>query len=264
MAAFTGMKWYQVNDNNLAIAKTSSGVIEGRDPTDEFGNLTIGTGTITALTSSTTVTGTGTDFVAAQIAVGDILFANPDTYLGEVAAVLSTTSIRLTKNATTAVSGIAFSFIRPSLILPSSSVLLRIPAGTSGGANTADTPITAFLRSPAVVGGIGNFADVNKLKVLRESTIGVRDEFVTPVPSPFTPFIPCTIVLQNNFTVSGNVAFPTAADIPRYLWYIINMYGDNSNLLPNSTTLSFLIESAMQSYVLYVGIPKSQVFDGRF
>lgn len=65
------------------------------------------TGTITAATNSTTVTGTGTDFLTS-LQVGSILKTTSGTIIGYVATIASNTSLTLSANAATAVTGAAF------------------------------------------------------------------------------------------------------------------------------------------------------------
>ncbi|MDQ3950333.1 MAG: hypothetical protein M3282_08295 [Gemmatimonadota bacterium] len=65
-------------------------------------------GTITTATSSATVTGSGTSFLT-EIAVGDrILQSNGTTAIGYVSSIASNTSLTLTANASTAVTGAAY------------------------------------------------------------------------------------------------------------------------------------------------------------
>ena len=61
------------------------------------------TGTITTTTSSTSVTGSGTSFTT-QLAVGSVIYSGT-TYVGTVASIASNTSLTLTTNATTAITG---------------------------------------------------------------------------------------------------------------------------------------------------------------
>jgi hypothetical protein len=72
-----------------------------------------GTGTITASTSSTTVTGVGTAF-SSQLAVGSAIYNSQDVLIGSVASIASNTSLTLTANAAVAVAaGSTFQFVAP-------------------------------------------------------------------------------------------------------------------------------------------------------
>jgi hypothetical protein len=72
-----------------------------------------GTGTITASTSSTTVTGVGTAFTT-QLAVGSALYNSQDVLIGSVASIASNTSLTLTANsAVVAASGSTFQYVAP-------------------------------------------------------------------------------------------------------------------------------------------------------
>jgi hypothetical protein len=73
----------------------------------------LGTGTITASTSSTTVTGSGTAFTT-QLAVGSSLYNSEDVLIGSVASIASNTSLTLTANAGVAVAaGSTFQYVAP-------------------------------------------------------------------------------------------------------------------------------------------------------
>jgi hypothetical protein len=71
-----------------------------------------GTGTITASTSSTTVTGVGTAFTT-QLAVGSALYNSQDVLIGSVASIASNTSLTLTANSGVAVTASAFQYVAP-------------------------------------------------------------------------------------------------------------------------------------------------------
>jgi len=72
-----------------------------------------GTGTITASTSSTTVTGVGTAFTT-QLAVGSALYNSQDVLIGSVASIASNTSLTLTANSGVAVAaGSTFQYVAP-------------------------------------------------------------------------------------------------------------------------------------------------------
>ena len=71
-----------------------------------------GTGTITASTSSATVTGVGTAF-STQLAVGSALYNSQDVLIGSVSAIASDTSLTLSSNAGVAVTGAAYQYVAP-------------------------------------------------------------------------------------------------------------------------------------------------------
>ena len=72
-----------------------------------------GTGTITASTSSTTVTGSGTAFTT-ELAVGSALYDSQDVLIGSVASIASNTSLTLTANSGVAVAaGSTFQYVAP-------------------------------------------------------------------------------------------------------------------------------------------------------
>ena len=71
-----------------------------------------GTGTITASTSSATVTGVGTAF-STELAVGSALYNSQDVLIGSVSAIASNTSLTLSSNAGVAVTAAAFQYVAP-------------------------------------------------------------------------------------------------------------------------------------------------------
>jgi hypothetical protein len=72
-----------------------------------------GTGTITASTSSTTVTGVGTLF-NTELAVGSVLYNSQDVLIGSVASIGSNTSLTLASNAAVAVAaGGSYQYVAP-------------------------------------------------------------------------------------------------------------------------------------------------------
>lgn len=70
------------------------------------------TGTITCITSSTTVSGSGTLFLS-ELVTGRVITNNADVVIGTVASVASDTVLTLTNNAAVAVSGGAFKRTMP-------------------------------------------------------------------------------------------------------------------------------------------------------
>jgi hypothetical protein len=71
-----------------------------------------GTGTITASTSSATVTGVGTLFTT-ELEVGSALYNSQDVLIGSVSAIASNTSLTLSSNAGVAVTGASYQYVAP-------------------------------------------------------------------------------------------------------------------------------------------------------
>lgn len=81
-----------------------------------------GTGTITASTSSTTVTGVGTKFTTEAI-VGSNLYNYQDVYIGTVSAVASDTSLTLSANSAIAcAAGSTFQYVGPINGIPANQI----------------------------------------------------------------------------------------------------------------------------------------------
>lgn len=79
-------------------------VLFSKDVTD-FSYTTL-TGTLTAATTSASVTGTGTSFTS-EVPVGTLLFTSDKKFIGRVASVTSDTALTLASNAGNAVTGAA-------------------------------------------------------------------------------------------------------------------------------------------------------------
>lgn len=97
-AVVTGSSWYFANTSTSGAGTISAG--------------TSGTGTISTASSSATVTGTGTTFISSGIAVGNTLYSG-STSLGTVKSIDSDTQITLLANASSVVSGTAWSYVTP-------------------------------------------------------------------------------------------------------------------------------------------------------
>lgn len=80
-----------------------------------------GTGTISASTSTTSVTGVGTTFTT-QLQVNSILFNAAGAFIGRVAAIGSNTTLTLAANSAVAVSGGAFKFTLPINGIPANQI----------------------------------------------------------------------------------------------------------------------------------------------
>ena len=80
-----------------------------------------GTGTITASTSSTTVTGVGTLFTT-ELAVGANIYNSQDVLIGAVASIASNTSLTLSTNAAVAVTGSSYLYVSPVNGIPAAQI----------------------------------------------------------------------------------------------------------------------------------------------
>lgn len=93
-------------------------------------NVKKGTGTITAATNSTSVTGSGTSFTT-QVAVGDKIYTAAGV-LGTVASITNDTTLVLSANSAFAGSGVAFK------VLPSNSQYFAAPVTAATGITAAN------------------------------------------------------------------------------------------------------------------------------
>jgi hypothetical protein len=80
-----------------------------------------GTGTITAATNTTTVSGSGTSFTS-QLQVGSILYTASDVFIGKVASVESNTSFTLAANSAVALTGAVFKYTTPMNGIPTTEI----------------------------------------------------------------------------------------------------------------------------------------------
>jgi hypothetical protein len=80
-----------------------------------------GTGTITAATNTTTVTGSGTSFTS-QLQAGSILYTASDVVIGKVASVESNTSLTLAANSAVALTGAVFKYTTPINGVPTTEI----------------------------------------------------------------------------------------------------------------------------------------------
>lgn len=109
-----------------------------------------GNGTITANTTSTTVTGVGTAF-NSQLSAGTALQTTDGVNLGFVSAIANATSLTLSANAASNVSGVAYSYAddEPGFIVRQKGKTKYLVTGTTSGltgacytANVGNTALT--------------------------------------------------------------------------------------------------------------------------
>ena len=118
-----------------------------------------GTGTITASTSSTTVTGSGTLF-STELAVGSSIYNSQDVLIGSVASIASNTSLTLSSNAAVAVSSGSYQYVAPINGIPAiqiykSSVISNVDQ------NCYTITTTSNATSSGYTGGTYNKASRN-------------------------------------------------------------------------------------------------------
>ena len=125
-----------------------------------YANYNAGTGNITTSTSSTTVTGGGSNNFLSTIFVGYALYNSADTFVGIVSSIESDTSLTLQANAAVAISTAAFRFAPQQI--PAVGTPLQVQdtifTQANGGFIIQSTnPVIASTRWEIVYRGSANF-----------------------------------------------------------------------------------------------------------
>ncbi|MCA6498978.1 MAG: T9SS type A sorting domain-containing protein, partial [Chitinophagaceae bacterium] len=140
------------------------------------------TGTITASTSATTVTGSGTLFTT-QLAPGHILKNSSGTTIGVVAAIASNTSLTLAANASVALTNGAYRSEQLPTFSFINSTLLRVTFQNAGSSSDDRLIISNMRISPSSVNsageiirfggsGLTNYGDLTRLAAIRANALG--------------------------------------------------------------------------------------------
>lgn len=222
-----------------------------------------GTGTITASTSSTTVTGVGTAFTT-QLEVGSNLYNSADVLIGKVASIASNTSLTLSSNSGVAVAaGSAFQYINPINGIPaielytpltisnvdansytvSVSTAATISGYTGGTLVKASKNIQYDIINPSIQ--LQTFSDTKssfKIKTTSGKSVdGGQSPYV--LDSGFTP---CLVKQNNTFYTPRMIASETNESIlmagAKSVTFAVQMETDNDSVSPIiDTTRSSLI-----------------------
>jgi hypothetical protein len=222
-----------------------------------------GTGTITASTSSTTVTGVGTAFTT-ELAVGSNLYNSSDVLIGKVASIASNTSLTLSSNSGVAVAaGGAFQYINPINGIPaielyttktisnvdansytvSVSTAATISGYTGGTLVKASKNIQYDIINPSIQ--LQTFSDTKssfKIKTTSGKSVdGSQSPYV--LDSGFTP---CLVKQNNTFYTPRMIASETNESIlmagAKSVTFAVQMETDNDSVSPIiDTTRSSLI-----------------------
>jgi hypothetical protein len=123
---------------------------------------TSGTGTVTAATNSTTITGSSTVFLS-QLTIGSWIGNSTGTTVGIVSSIANNTSLTLTANANVAISGAGFTYnpygvpyvsvTANSAIIPSNTVERSIIVGQ--GNTVAYLNVTGATAAPFSITELG-------------------------------------------------------------------------------------------------------------
>ena len=222
-----------------------------------------GTGTITASTSSTTVTGVGTAFTT-QLEVGSNLYNSADVLIGKVASIASNTSLTLSSNSGVAVAaGGSFQYINPINGIPaielytpltisnvdansytvSVSTAATISGYTGGTLVKASKNIQYDIINPSIQ--LQTFSDTKssfKIKTTSGKSVdGGQSPYV--LDSGFTP---CLVKQNNTFYTPRMIASETNESVlmagAKSVTFAVQMETDNDSVSPIiDTTRSSLI-----------------------
>lgn len=225
-----GITFAVANSANLAVANSPTG--QGT-LSEIITPVSLAKGKISSSTSSTSITGTGTEFLS-DFNVGDYLFYY-DIYtavpalLGKIATVGSNSSITLEANALSTQTGVYC-------------------GGTNIVVRTQDNLI---VRIPVPITGTNQFSLPNWNNWLdRPKRYGAWNDSVTNslkrISKPLTPSVPDTeqniqytltpvFGWQTADTPTGPVYFPSVASIPKFVYALLNPNGSgNAALAPNT------------------------------
>jgi hypothetical protein len=222
-----------------------------------------GTGTITASTSSTTVTGVGSAFTT-ELAVGSNLYNSADVLIGKVASIASNTSLTLSSNSGVAVAaGSTFQYINPINGIP--AIELYTPLTISNvDANSYTVSVSTAATTSGYTGGtfvkaskniqydminpsiqLQTFSDTKssfKIKTTSGKSVdGGQSPYV--LDSGFTP---CLIKQNNTFYTPRMIASETNESLlmagAKSVTFAVQMETDNDSVSPIiDTTRSSLI-----------------------
>ena len=222
-----------------------------------------GTGTITASTSSTTVTGVGSAFTT-QLEVGSNLYNSADVLIGKVASIASNTSLTLSSNSGVAVAaGSAFQYINPINGIPAielyttktisnvdaNSYTISVATAATTSGYTGGTLVKASkniqydMINPSIQ--LQSFSDTKSSFKIKTTSGKAVDGGQSPyvLDSGFTP---CLVKQNNTFFTPRMIASETNESVlmagAKSLTFAVQMETDNDSVSPIiDTTRSSLI-----------------------
>jgi hypothetical protein len=222
-----------------------------------------GTGTITASTSSTTVTGVGSAFTT-QLEVGSNLYNSADVLIGKVASIASNTSLTLSSNSGVAVAaGGAFQYINPINGIPAIE-LYTTKTISNVDANAYTISVSTAASTSGYTGGTLVKASKNiqydminpsiQLQTFSDTTSSFKikttsGKAVDGGQSPYvidSNFTPCLIKQNNTFYTPRMIASETNESAlmagSKSVTFAVQMETDNDSVSPViDTTRSSLI-----------------------
>jgi hypothetical protein len=234
-----------VNENNLAIANTQSGV---GTLTDVIAPVTFAQGKIDVTNGSTAISGVGTNF-NQDFKVGQFLFyydyTGSPALVGKIANIASATSLTLTTEATINLTSVNCGMAN-TVVGGRESVLIRIPTVFIG--ESAIIPNWSAYRDPDTAIEPTSYNDSTTNSLVQYSDVNSPQTAATP---PLVN-VPYTITPVYNFQsyetiVSGQKVtrlWQSKTNFPQFCFAIFDPYGDSGNpLVPNTIFKLFASES---------------------
>lgn len=241
--------------SKVTLARIDSNLITVADP--------LATGTISASTSSTTVTGTGTQFTteigSGTTGSGTVLYKSDGTYIGVVASVASNTSLTLTSNAAVAVtSGSSFKFLASLNGIPVTEVFKTHNSISDVDSDSYCVTVSTNATSTGYTGGdivratynlnydavqpslqVQNFSET-KLEVSMKTTSG---KSIDGGETPYVAgnFVPCQINETNYFYNPQVIASKDNSNT--------NTFTLNAQISSSNNALSPIIDSQRTSVI---------------
>jgi hypothetical protein len=238
---FSGIKFYNQNQNNTDIANAINSTLTPTDEIDQPGEV-IQAGTVTVTQSSVTVTGSGTNF--NLLAVGQLFFVFIGTVpslIGEILTINSSTSITLKATGASPISGSGLQFAATNkLIRTNQSIYMMVPTIISGNGFTV----------PAVRGLRFNNSDDEGVEVNPGAMILTQasNAGFPNVPSQSQIIVPFLIRkvtpvpgITNNVITSSQpvVNYGSPNNFPANYWFLLdpvpNTDPNRESLLANTT-----------------------------
>jgi hypothetical protein len=231
----SGIVFAKANAENLAIAKTQSGI---GSLTDVIDTVTLASGKITV--TDTAVTGYGTSF-KTDFKEGQYLFYynfnGEPVLLGKILQVGTPQSITLTSNATVNLTEETNCGMATTILGTSENLLIRIPVVPSGP-NVIMPNWSAYrvIDAPLEVNADNNsdYSNLEQYSVINSPQIPATPP-LTNIPFTITPIynFQSYEVLENGQKVTKY--FQSSSNFPSFCFAVLNPFGNsNSNLAPNT------------------------------
>jgi hypothetical protein len=249
--AFSGVKFYNQNDNNDIIGRTINSTL---DPTEELAQPAsdILTGTITLTNGGLTVNGSSTVFTT-EVQVGQLITAfvvDVPYLIGEVASIQSNIELTLKSNGPSPIAGSGLQFASTrGLIKPTANIYMMVPTIIVG--NTFRVPTPRGLRI-GYTDKTGALVDSSRL-ALSQYSESLLPNVEAPSLVPVNCYIRRTTIVPISEVSTGPVAYN--GDLPTKYWYLIEGAGD----LIRNTSFQLYTDELFDSFLVTDGVTKANL-----